>query len=52
MYFHCRAGLQFNKTGLDQGRKYVVLYVVTESKLVELKTSKNSDTSPPSVSVV
>ena len=38
---HCTAGLQFNKTGLYQGRNYVVFVCseATESKLVKLETS-------------
>ena len=40
--YHWTAGLQFNKTGLDQKRKYILLFVcyeAVESKLVKLETS-------------
>ena len=49
---HCTDGLQFNNTGLDQGRKYVVFGCseAAESKLVKLETS-HTVIHPPMVSV-
>ena len=49
----CTSGLQFNKAGYDQNRKYVVILCseAVETKLVKLETS-STVILPPTVSVL